>query len=110
MNQKDGLFLGLLALAYLYVDATSTPRPMSDDVCSPVPTPSEDEPREASRLLPVPLVRALPVKLVPRDVCPRNPLHAVALRADGAMWCRGCDEAFYPQVTIWDSIMAVAAA
>ena len=111
MNQKDGLFLGLLALAYLYLDATSTPRPMSEDVRSPVPSPSEDEPRDGpSRLLPVPLVRALPVKSVPRDQCPRNPLHPVALRPDGAMWCRGCDEAFYPQVTIWDSIMTVVAA
>ena len=109
MNQKDGLFLGLLALAYLYVDATSTPRPMSDDVGTPPSSPSE-EPADHSRLLPVPLVRALPVKRVERDVCPRNPSHAVALRADGAMWCRGCDEAFYPQVTIWDSIMTVVAA
>ena len=110
MNQKDGLFLGLLALAYLFLDATSTPRPMSDEPHSPVPSPSQGEPREPSRLLPVPVARALPVKRVPRDVCPRNPLHAVALRADGAMWCRGCDEAFYPQVTIWDSIMTVVAA
>ena len=110
MNQKDGLFLGLLALAYLYVDATSTPRAMSDDVRTPASSPSEEEPRHRSRLPPVPLVRALPVKLVPRHVCPRNQLHAVALRPDGAMWCRDCDEAFYPQVTIWDSIMTVVAA
>ena len=109
MNPKDGLFLGLLALAYLYVDATSTPRPMSDDARIPAPSPSE-EPADRSRLLPVPLARALPVKLVPRDVCPRNQLHAVALRPDGAMWCRGCDEAFYPQVTIWDAVMSAAAA
>ena len=109
MNSKDGLFLGLLALAYLYVDATSTPRPMSDDPRTPAPSPSE-EPVDSSRLLPVPVPRALPVKLVPRDVCPRNQLHAVALRPDGAMWCRGCDEAFYPQVTIWDSIMTIVAA
>src|SRR5688500_10542342 len=108
MNQKDGLFLGLLALAYLYVDATSTPRPMSDDVRTPPSSPSE-EPADRSRLLPVPLVRALPVKSVARDGCPRNPSHAVALRADGAMWCRGCDEAFYPQVTICDSITTVVA-
>ena len=58
----------------------------------------------------LPTKSALPVKRVPRDVCPRNPLHAVAHRADGAMWCRGCDEAFYPQVTIWDAITTVVAA
>ena len=109
MNPKDGLFLGLLALAYLYVDATSTPGPMSDDAHTPAPSPS-GEPAEPSRLLPVPVARALPVKVVPRDVCPRDQRHAVALRPDGAMWCRGCDEAFYPQVTIWDSIMSVVAA
>ena len=109
MNQKDTWFLGLLALAFLYLDALATPGEMSDDTPTPAPLPAEDEPRDRSRLLPGPVTRALPAKVVPRDVCPRNQLHAVALRADGAMWCRGCDEAFYPQVTIWNAIMTAAA-
>jgi len=109
MNQKDTWFLALLALGFLYLDALAAPGEMSDDTPTPAPLPAEDEPRDRSRLLPVPVTRALPAKVVPRDVCPRNQLHPVALRADGAMWCRGCDEAFYPQVTIWNAIMTAAA-
>jgi hypothetical protein len=109
MNQKDTWFLGLLALAYLYLDSLSTPPQMSDDAPPPASLPA-DESLDPSRLLPVPVARALPAKVVPRDVCPRNQLHAVALRADGAMWCRGCDEAFYPQGAIWEVLMSVAAA
>jgi hypothetical protein len=110
MSQKDGWFLGLLALAYLYIDATSRRRPMRDDARIPASSRADDELRDPSRFLPVPVVRSLPVKVTPRDVCPRNHLHPVALRPDGAMWCRGCDEAFYPQVTIWDAITSAAAA
>lgn len=91
MNRKDAWFLGLLALAYLYVDATPAPRAMSDDL------PERRAERAPSRLL--------PVRVVPRAVCPRDQLHPVAHRADGAIWCRGCDEAFYPQGTIWKAIM-----
>ena len=109
MNQKDTWFLSLLALAFLYLDSLATPGAMSDDARTPAPSPSDEEPGDQSRLLPVPVARSLPARVVPRDVCPRNQLHAVALRADGAMWCRGCDEAFYPRVAIWDSIMTAAA-
>jgi hypothetical protein len=108
MTEKDGWFLGLLAVAFLVLEAAST-TPMSDDARTPSPAPGED-PADRSRLLPVPVSRALPVRVIPRDVCPRNPLHAVALRADGAMWCRGCDEAFYPQAAIWTSVMSAVAA
>jgi hypothetical protein len=82
---------------------------MTDDARVPAPSPSEGEPRDPSRLLPVPVTRALPARVVRREVCPRDPLHPVALRADGAMWCRGCDEAFYPQAAIWSAIMTAAA-
>ena len=109
MNEKDGWFVGLLALAFLYLDAATTPRTMSDDARTPSSSPA-DESSDRSRLLPVPVARALPVKLAARDVCPRNELQSVSLRADGAMWCRGCDEAFYPEVTIWNAIMNAAAA
>ena len=108
MNEKDGWFLGLLALAFLFLEAASATS-MSEDARTPSPAPGED-PADRSRLLPVPVSRALPVKVVPPEVCPRNALHAIALRADGAMWCRGCDEAFYPQVAIWNTVMSAAAA
>ncbi|MBW3630318.1 MAG: hypothetical protein KY464_13600 [Gemmatimonadetes bacterium] len=83
---------------------------MSDHAQTSSSYPADDDSADRSRLLPVPMTRALPVKVVARDVCPRNELHSVALRADGAMWCRGCDEAFYPQVAIWNVIMNAAAA
>lgn len=102
MTQNDAWFLGLLALAYLYLDSTPAPRPMSDNDFVPGPVPTDDEPVEVERLL--------PVHLVERDACPRNHLHVVAVRPDGAMWCRGCDEAFYPQVVVWQSLAPVAAA
>lgn len=110
MNQKDGWFVGLLALAFLYLDPDPTSRTMSDDAPTDSAPPAGDDPADRSRLLPVQVARALPVRVDARDVCPRNELHSVALRADGAMWCRGCDEAFYPQVTIWNAIMSAAAA
>ncbi len=55
-------------------------------------------------LLPVPVDRSrlLPVPISRRETCPRDPRHAVRLRADGVIWCRGCDEAFYPQSLIWE--------
>ena len=109
MKQKDTWFLGLLALAFLYLDALAANGAMRDDARTPAPSPSDDESADRSRLLPVPVARALPAPVAERDVCPRNRVHPVALRADGAMWCRGCDEAFYPQVAIWNAIMTAAA-
>lgn len=110
MNQKDPWILGLLVLAYLCLDSISPPRSMTDDAQTPAPRPADEDSLDSSRLLPVPVARALPVKVTPSDVCPRNPLHRVALRADGAMWCRGCDEAFYPQFAIWNSVGGAVAA
>ena len=101
MTQNDAWFVGLLALAYLYLDSTPAPRQMSDNEFIPGPVPT-DEPVDFSRLL--------PVHVADRDVCPRNHLHPVAVRADGAMWCRGCDEAFYPEVVLWESLTQVVAA
>jgi hypothetical protein len=101
MSQKDGWFLGLLALAYLYVDSSPAPRAMSDDAFTPAPPSSEEAVPVGSRLL--------PVRVIPGDVCPRNAQHTVALRPDGAMWCRGCDEAFYPHATIWPTLTSAAA-
>jgi hypothetical protein len=110
MNQKDGWFLGLLALAFLYLDSSLAPRAMSDDARPNLSVPSDDESPAGSRLLPVPVTPgALPALVPAGDVCPRNRGHAVALRADGAMWCRGCDEAFYPHADIWNAITSAAA-
>ena len=101
MTQNDAWFVGLLALAYLYLDTPPAPGPMSDNEFIPGPVPI-DESVEFSRLLPVPVVE--------RDVCPRNHRHPVAVRPDGAMWCRGCDEAFYPELVLWESLTPVAVA
>ncbi len=101
MNPRDTWLIGLLALAYLYLDSTVTPRPMSDSAFRPGPPPGNDESGDRSRLL--------PARVAARDVCPRNQGHRVSLRGDGAMWCRDCDEAFYPQGMIWESIMRTVA-
>jgi len=73
---------------------------MSDDDLYPDPVPLLAAAVGGSRLLPVPVRH--------RDTCPRDHRHAVALRTDGALWCRGCDEAFYPQALIWSLITGAA--
>lgn len=39
----------------------------------------------------------------PAAHCPRDPAHAAVVRADGALWCRACDQAFYPTAEEWDA-------
>jgi hypothetical protein len=104
MRPKDVWFLGLAALVILSLASPPTDRAMSEDDLSLRPLPPEADPSrsgEASR-------RLLPARVVPRAVCPRDALHPVTHRADGAIWCRGCDEAFYPQLAIWKVIMQPA--
>jgi hypothetical protein len=48
--------------------------------------------------------------VVPRGACPRDLTHRVSLRADGAMWCLACDEAFYPHDAVLGEMMGLAAA
>ena len=100
MSQKDGWFVGLLAMIYLYLDSSFAPRPVTEEARHV--TPAERNSVGSSRFL--------PVRAIPRGVCPRNHLHPVTLRGDGAMWCRGCDEAFYPQAAIWGSLATRVAA
>lgn len=88
MNSKDLCFLGLLALAYLYLDSG----------------PAGEQP-----------VRRLSVAddagSAPGDpVCPRDAAHPVSHRGDGALWCRGCDEGFFPVVPGWEWALTGAAA
>jgi hypothetical protein len=99
MNRKDLWVMGLLALAYLYLDA----QPEAVATAAPV---------EPARPLPV-LARArtlLPAHVVPRGVCPRNLMHRVSLRGDGALWCHACDEGFFPEGTILRALTGLAAA
>ena len=100
MSQKDAWFLGLLALAYMYVDSSSAAPAVSDEEPLPAPAPPVAEPAAVALSR-----RFLPVRIVPRAVCPRDQLHPVAHRADGAIWCRGCDEGFYPLGVIADVLM-----
>lgn len=102
---KDSLFLGLFALAYLYLDA----RPASALPSAEADAADAAEAEELPQQVRAPS-RLLPVRFPARAACPRNHVHAVSLRSDGAIWCLGCDEGFYPQVTIWDSIMGGVAA
>lgn len=79
MNHRDLWFVGLLALAYLYLDA-GTPQGRSS----------------APRLAPP----SDPEGLTGPDGCPRDLSHPVRRRGDGAKWCLSCDEAFYPLAII----------
>jgi hypothetical protein len=81
MNHRDVWIVGLLALAYLYLDSAS-PRGRGKIQLAGF-APREDDP--------VPWLPALAA-----DGCPRNLSHSVSLRSDGAMWCLGCDEGFFP--------------
>ena len=72
---------------------------MSDEDLFPGPTPTDDQAVDSSRLLPVRVTRS--------NACPRHEDHSVSVRSDGAIWCRGCDEAFYPADVIWASLVGV---
>lgn len=37
--------------------------------------------------------------------CPRGADHETTLRADGALWCLRCDEAFYSRAPEWDAAL-----
>ena len=68
----------------------------------------KDEPLEpASTEEAVEAPRLLPVLVATRDVCPRDSLHAVKVRADGAVWCLVCDEGFFPAMVIWSMLLSV---
>lgn len=102
MNQKDLCFLGLLALAYLYLDATSEQAVPTDRRLA-----GGDEPASVSPAGGTARVRyAALVALEP--TCPRDAEHLVSHRKDGAMWCRGCDRAYYPSVAEWSAALATA--
>ena len=88
MNSKDLCLLGLLALAYLYLD------PRSD---------------AAGAGQPLALVGGS-ARRAADPVCPRQAGHPVSRRADGALWCRACDEGFFPRVPELDWMLAGAAA
>lgn len=92
MSQKDVCFLGLLAFACVYLDRIG----------------SRTLPAPPRRSLPVPVRRLLPVPVELRPGCPKVSTHPVALRSDGAVWCRGCDQAFFPRVPEWDRVLARA--
>ena len=99
MNHKDLCFLGLIALAYVYLDARieETRAPQAP---VPAPLPYGGIPGTSIVLRPT---RAV----VPREAgCPRDDAHPITRRADGAIWCRGCDEAYYPSTA--DALMAMA--
>lgn len=89
MNQKDIYILGLLALAYAYLDRSGA------RTLAPV----------RIRSLPAPGRRPLPAPVQPRAGCPKVGSHPVALRPDGAVWCRACDQGFFPRVAEWDRIL-----
>lgn len=83
MNHRDVWFVGLLALVYLYIDG-SAPTAQPVDVAQPQSIPPL--PNEPAPVLFAPVT----------DACPRDLSHQISLRKDGAMWCLGCDEGFFP--------------
>jgi hypothetical protein len=97
MSRKDVWFLGLFAVAYLYLDKLP-PSAAAEPGRAPLPA---APPQRRSMAL---------VKVTPHAACPRDLGHPINLRADGALWCHSCDEAFYPAVALWESVMRVPAA
>lgn len=87
MNHRDVWFVGLLALAYLYLDAAA-PAGRRDTMASgPIFSPRTRHPARDD----------LGYSFM--EACPRDISHTVSLRADGAKWCLACDEAFYPALS-----------
>lgn len=93
MDHKDLCFLGLIALAYVYLEAR-----LEESLEAPAPAPAPLRPELAAT--PATATGAdlfFGVSPAPVDPgCPRFADHPISRRADGAIWCRGCDEAFYP--------------
>lgn len=84
MNHRDIWFVGLLALAYLYLDAAA-PAVRRLAALEPHSLPPLDEDPDFQ-----------PFSFAVADACPRDLRHPINLRGDGAKWCLACDEAFYP--------------
>lgn len=83
MNHRDVWFVGLLTLAYLYLDAAApggrrqgVARDAADDLQAGNPVDTTGP--------------------FASDSCPRDGSHNISLRDDGAMWCLACDEGFFP--------------
>jgi hypothetical protein len=81
MNHREFWFVGLLALAYIYLDGSALAAQREDMVASPGPLPDDPAPPVLPRVT---------------DACPRDLSHRISLRRDGALWCIACDEGFYP--------------
>ncbi|HEX6927235.1 MAG TPA: hypothetical protein VF167_17555 [Longimicrobiaceae bacterium] len=87
MNHRDVWFVGLLALAYLYLDAASL-------------APRREALARGRAFLPPPEEAPEPSGFALSETCPRDLTHPVKLRpADGAKWCLVCDEGFYPALS-----------
>lgn len=84
MNHRDVWFVGLLALAYLYLDATGPAYRRATGAQQATLPSGEDSSAGEPFVLPI------------ADACPRDLSHPIRLRDDGAKWCLSCDEAFYP--------------
>jgi hypothetical protein len=84
MNHRDVWFVGLLALAYLYLDAAAPAARRTSGVLAQPLRPLPDE------------IPVEPFGFPAIDGCPRDDSHPVSRRDDGAKWCLRCDEAFYP--------------
>ena len=95
MNEKDVYLLGLLALAYFFVDGRADPAPVARRLPAHAAAPAWGPAQPG---------------VVPAGVCPRGIGHPVLHRKhDDAVWCLVCDEAFYPQGAIFASVTGEAA-
>jgi hypothetical protein len=83
MNHRDVWFVGLLALAYLYLDAAAPATRRQGATRAAGGDPRVDDAADA-------------IGVFATEGCPRDGSHSISLRADGAMWCLACDEGFFP--------------
>ncbi len=89
MNHRDIWFVGLIALACLYLDAATPALRRGALARRPRLEPRGDADNAEDALA-----------FETLEGCPRDLSHAILKRGDGAKWCLSCDEAFFPAALV----------